>query len=597
MYESEIYSNSIQEDIPEEILHKFHATYNTISKRSLLHWSEHCSECAMPDCFKTCDLYTPRVDLKCQRFVKGIERINTSSSNKIELLKIFFKKWAVLESQGSTRLFAKNSIRKIEKVDLTIAKLIDKVPLKFLKGKLASRRYNLKKRALINSNLKNAHIPDAFILEIFNPNEGDFHISITMRNEDLKFRKLPFQYRFQIKRGYNLERIPLIEIQKRINLNKDFRIDIYSEDLKPINPVYFGLKEFIKDNSSEIQNEPLNKVKCLIWDLDNTVWDGTILEQNLNEIQIKNGLISVLKEMEDRGIVNAIASKNNKEEGLKALKHFGIEKFFLFPKISWNPKSQSVLEIASEMNISLDNLAFIDDSKFELEEVKMNFPQVRTYDASQYLSLTQFPEFKADLNTLGNKRKSYYQNESRRKSTFQSFGDNYISFLKHCDIKLSIHPLDAKYFERVYELTQRTNQMNFSGRRYQKNDIEELLNEKHLDSYVLDCEDKFGKYGIIGFAIIDSASNTIKDLMFSCRIQSKRIEHAFLSFCLKKYLGEKDFHVEFLKTDRNKFSAQVFEDLNFETLKITGSKHHLIFKKSKAIPEEKIIKVSYFEAK
>jgi predicted enzyme involved in methoxymalonyl-ACP biosynthesis len=108
---------------------------------------------------------------------------------------------------------------------------------------------------------------------------------------------------------------------------------------------------------------------------------------------------------------------------------------------------------------------------------------------------------------------------------------------------------------------------------------------------VLRCSDKYGEYGIIGLAIINKAENRLIDLMFSCRIQSKRIEHAFMTFCLQKYLKDSDFFVTYKRTEKNKFSAQVFQDFGFELEKQEGALHHLIFPLGKTFIDDQIVKI------
>ncbi len=114
--------------------------------------------------------------------------------------------------------------------------------------------------------------------------------------------------------------------------------------------------------------------------------------------------------------------------------------------------------------------------------------------------------------------------------------------------------------ERVHELTQRTNQMNFSGNRYDREVLRKLLASPYLDTFVLSCEDRFGSYGVIGFSIVDRREPRMTDLMFSCRIQSKRVEHAFLASVIRRYIAEtgKDFYANYRKTPRNAPSGQVF---------------------------------------
>ena len=120
--------------------------------------------------------------------------------------------------------------------------------------------------------------------------------------------------------------------------------------------------------------------------------------------------------------------------------------------------------------------------------------------------------------------------------------------------------------QRVHELTQRTNQMNFSGTRYDHEVLERMLTVPHLDTFVLECRDRFGSYGVIGFSIVDRREPRLTDLMFSCRIQSKRVEHAFLRYLFGRYMDApgRDFWANYRKTTRNAPSGQVFADLGME---------------------------------
>jgi predicted enzyme involved in methoxymalonyl-ACP biosynthesis len=135
--------------------------------------------------------------------------------------------------------------------------------------------------------------------------------------------------------------------------------------------------------------------------------------------------------------------------------------------------------------------------------------------------------------------------------------------------------------------------MNFSGNKYHESDIEKIAVDKNLDCYVIQCSDQFGDYGIVGFAVINIEQNRLVDLMFSCRIQSKRVEHAFITFCLNKYLAGSDFFVTYKHTERNRFSAQVFYDFDFfvESDEGDGGQRFLKFEQSVAIPDDKIVKL------
>jgi FkbH-like protein len=200
-------------------------------------------------------------------------------------------------------------------------------------------------------------------------------------------------------------------------------------------------------------------------------------------------------------------------------------------------------------------------------------------------------EFQVPITDESKKRKQFYIDESERKEKSSSFDGDYLDFLRSCKIELEISRLSVGSFTRVYELTQRTNQMNFSGNHYQKEDIQKIAEDKDIDAYVLKCTDKYGEYGVIGFAVIKKSENRLIDLMFSCRIQSKRVEHAFITFCLKKYLAYDDFLITYKLTDKNRFSAQVFTDFDFDQDESYGNIKKLRFPKNKEVPDDHIINV------
>ena len=141
-------------------------------------------------------------------------------------------------------------------------------------------------------------------------------------------------------------------------------------------------------------------------------------------------------------------------------------------------------------------------------------------------------------------------------------------------------------------MTQRTHQMNFSGNRYEQEDVARIAADPDLDAWMLRCHDKFGEYGIIGFGIVRKSDNRLIDLMFSCRIQSKRVEHAFMTFCLEHYLPHNDFWVTYRHTERNRFSAQVFYDFGFEQLEIDTALRELRFSRGREIPDDQIVTIS-----
>src|SRR5689334_8960196 len=109
-------------------------------------------------------------------------------------------------------------------------------------------------------------------------------------------------------------------------------------------------------------------VKCLVWDLDHTVWEGILLEDP--EVRLRPGVAEVLAELDGRGILHSIASRNDHDLAMAKLKELGLDEYFLYPKVNWGTKSESIAAIAKDLNLGVDAFAFIDDQPFEREEVQ-----------------------------------------------------------------------------------------------------------------------------------------------------------------------------------------------------------------------------------
>jgi FkbH-like protein len=403
--------------------------------------------------------------------------------------------------------------------------------------------------------------------------------------------------------GFNRHRIPAEEIQKSLDLRAPFDIELTPNLTSGTHTLVFGAMDFVAGHalaSASLSPAPASTLqpkpricKCVVWDLDNTVWDGTLVEDGLDRLQLKPQIPDLLKTLDERGILLSAISKNSSADALAALQHFGIAGYFLHPQISWNPKSAGLRTIVSALNIGMDSVLFVDDSPFEREEVQSACPGVTVLDASAYLSIPSRPECQAPVTDESRKRRSFYREQEVRDTALNHFGGDYAAFLRDCRLRLTIRPLSQSSLVRVHELTQRTNQMNFSGNRYSLAQLQAILADPRVDTYILDCEDRFGSYGTIGFCTVQNLSNCLTDLMFSCRIQAKRIEHAFLSFLLHRYRqrSKEDFCVLYRKTPRNEASGAVFADLAFDLHSEADGLSRLIFPANRPIPDDQIVAI------
>ena len=601
MYETE--ANKIVEttsQLPQEALSAFGSLGGKILFRTVLPWSEHCTECVWPTCYSTCDLYSPRQDGRCRRFKDGMVRVELPAAVNSYILKIRFKRWGKLETPGNVHLHTVGKAEKLENKDYRIGKALQRLPLpSLIQITAAKSRFAFKKRAA-RSGSSGRKLPACFLLECYNPESYTVQLSLTMRATDLH-SKMPFQRLIGLTPGFHRIRVPLEEIARMIDVERPFLIELIPNDEENETTLYFGLMEFVTEQPDAQRAEtkgPDKKIKCVVWDLDNTLWDGVLVEDGPGRLRLRDGIVEIIQVLDKRGILHSIASKNNPEDALQVLKKFQLDEYFLCPQISWQPKSKGIQAISQQLNIGIDSILLVDDSEFELQEVKAVCPEVQTLNSEHYRSLPDRSECKVPVTAESQERRRLYRVGANRQNVAQSFGNDYIAFLRHCQIQLSVRPMSEENLERVHELTQRTNQMNFSGNRYDRDVLRNILSSAYLDTFVLSCKDRFGSYGVIGFAIVDRREPRMTDLMFSCRIQSKRVEHAFLASVIRRYISEtgKDFYANYRKTSRNAMSGQVFGDLAMEQTETRDGVLSLRFPKEKEVPDDGVIEVTVLDA-
>jgi len=314
---------------------------------------------------------------------------------------------------------------------------------------------------------------------------------------------------------------------------------------------------------------PADKVKVLVCDLDNTLWHGIIVEDGLAACKMKNGIREVLSELDRRGILLSIASYNDYEPAKKKLEDEGLWDLFVSPEINRGPKSESIKRIISRLNVGKNAVAFIDDTASQREEVSGVIPGIRVYEDSCFRELVNLAEFDVPVTEESRNRRKMYQKEFMREQAYSGSGGDYDAFLRSCDIKLKIKygfpdPTDMK---RVEELVQRTNQLNFSGKHYAREDLKNILDTGNITPVVMSAEDKFGEYGIIGFAMIEEKPGAvvIHDMMFSCRVMGKKLDLSFLKVLKERCLAGRIPVIFCLynKMERNTPAREILKEAGF----------------------------------
>lgn len=309
-------------------------------------------------------------------------------------------------------------------------------------------------------------------------------------------------------------------------------------------------------------------VKCVVWDLDHTIWDGILSESDT--LTLKPGIEKVLNELDCRGILMSIASRNNYPDAIAKLREFGIDHLFLFPQINWDDKSQSIQSIQRDLNIGIETILFIDDQPFERDQVKSALPQVETVDAIHYLDLLDKKRLQPQhLTDESRTRRLKYMQEITRQQDQQSFIGSDRSFLESLDMEFIITTAEEQDLARAEELTLRTNQLNATGVTYDYEELKYYMDTPDHKLLVCELTDKYGSYGKIGLALVElkEKHHHLKMLLMSCRVLSRSVGSVFLSYIMQdtKQQGKK-LLADFRKTDRNEKLYISYKLINFKEI-------------------------------
>jgi FkbH-like protein len=573
MIETLDYDVSHSIDLPEQALQRFRELGDAIDARSQIVWGEHCSECGFPHCYSTCAFFTPRKDdLNCGRFVKGIEQ---AKIGKLRLSRIEFRKWGKLWGKGPVGLVSGDAAERRERTsDFVSRGIVRWVPHPFLR-RAEWEANNWKRR----NSAQNQSRPDVFVVEAWLPDRysrADFTLTLVPGGDT---RTGLFQTKLELGPGYNRRLVPVDQIEARVDLSAPYEIQLEPLEGSIGIEITFGLTEFVTLNrrieeviparrSSSLREagtaHPVPKVKCVVWDLDNTIWRGTLAEDGVEGLTLDLRAKSLIEELDRRGILQSIASKNDPEPALEALQAFGIREYFLYPQISWSPKSGGVERIAGLLDIGLDTFAFVDDQAFERGEVGEKLPQVAVFSETDLPKLLEDARFDVPITPESAARRSMYQAEEKRKAHFEVAAGDYVGFLRECDIVLDAFPLSPENTERAHELSQRTNQLNVSGRRYSRGEL--MAMQAPTATFLFSCRDRFGDYGTIAMCVLNRDNAEIESFMMSCRVQRKRVEQAIFSWLARqcRARGFAALTVQYRKTKRNDASVRMLQELGFE---------------------------------
>lgn len=329
-------------------------------------------------------------------------------------------------------------------------------------------------------------------------------------------------------------------------------------------------------------------IKCIIFDLDNTIWGGQIGDDGIEGIQIGNLGIGKafrefqlwLKQLKKRGILLVVCSKNSEEIAKQPFKThpemiLREEDIALFIA-NWGNKVENISQIQQTLNIGFDSIVFLDDNLFERTFVRKYFPEMIVpalpEDPANYLSYLR------RLNLFGitalsdedETRTQLYQQETRRLDLKRSFV-NEDEFLESLDMTAKVEPFNNFYVPRLAQLSQRSNQFNLRTIRYSNMDIERMIQDNNYVTLSILLKDNLGDYGLISMLTLQKNITTlfIENWIMSCRVLKRGVENFALNHIVNmaQKMGAKKILGQYIPTLKNSLVKDHYHNLGFRATK------------------------------
>jgi len=326
--------------------------------------------------------------------------------------------------------------------------------------------------------------------------------------------------------------------------------------------------------------------RCIVLDLDNTLWGGIVGEDGFNGIKLGSGppgnaFVEFQKHLlglYHRGILLAINSKNNLNDAMEVIeKHPDMilrKEHFACMRINWNDKVSNLKEISEELNFGLENFVFIDDDPINREFVRTSLPQIMTVDlpndpAKYAQILEEMNDFDVLKITDEDKKRGIMYSQQKERKFFEASSTNLEEFLKNMKLKVTIQKADNFTIPRISQLILKTNQFNLTTKRYQLEDIEKFSQDENMLVGCAQVEDKFGDNGVTGAFIVqnDGSKEWILDtFLLSCRVMGREVEKSILGYIIKKAKenGIEKIKAQFIPTQKNKPIENFLPDCGFK---------------------------------
>lgn len=539
-------------------------------------WGEHCVECSVPFCYKSCDKFRRTPTGYCRRFEHGIEPVSVRGWGRA--YSVQFRPWGKLGFNSSGLMMPTFLARVVDFADSVFIPFIRLLNclFKIEFGRPSPMTYYLTaRRMFIERFLAMPRQAQQWIISCYAFETLDLLCFSSAGDSG------SFQSKLHLEKGWNEFAFDIAHLKGKCG----FWISSFEGTSSPV--IFFDLAIVSgsdrpateRNTPQSVAKNPARYVKCVAWDLDNTLWDGILANDGADSVRLRPAVLDVVRELDRRGIVSTICSKNDHENAWAKLRALGIEELFVFPQINWNPKSENIKLIAKDMNLGLDAFAFVDDSIHERGEVSMSLPMVRVYSDKDVLMLLGQSCFNPPLSLESARRRQSYLDEMKRQASRSAFSGSREEFVRDSQLKLSLgSPEEPDVRLRCWELVNRTNQLTLAARRYSEESFASLIDDESVSAYSIRCNDKYGDYGIVGFIAFRDEGSTVEvaEFVMSCRVAARYCEQSVLLAAAQKYArtGAGMMTATLVRTERNKALVDAFNAMPFSVSESEGRRKY-----------------------
>lgn len=392
----------------------------------------------------------------------------------------------------------------------------------------------------------------------------------------------------------NVSIINIDKIFALVGFNQSIDYRFYHSSKAPY--TFAFLKNYVSAIEPVILRNSGKLKKAIIFDCDNTLWKGVIGEDGIDGIDMSptsnlgkffHLVQRIAVFLSKRGVIIGLCSKNNENDVLEVFRnHRDIilkEEHIVIKKVNWDDKASNLREIASDLNVGLDSMIFVDDSNFEINLINEKVPEILTIQVP--IVLSDYPDillrniysyFNLVLNSDDTRKTEMYKQQFEReknKTTFNSIED----YLASLEIELTVVKNDKSYIPRIAQLTQKTNQFNLTTHRYTESKVEYFTSDNKHVVYAMFVKDKFGDNGLTGVCIVKEDENNSKNVildsfLMSCRIIGRNIEFVFIDYIIKEFAnkGYQTLGADYIQSSKNALVENFYDKVGFNIIENTN---------------------------